>query len=149
MTRLKKWNWSCSCEKVLWAIGDLIIVVLCTFVGLKAKDGLQLEFEFFCIYHNHVISKYDCLVNIFLCFLDILESEEEFNKRTLLILWGVINEVKWNVYLIKGLGDLTCKLLFFLKSKCLRTFFSCIELKLEGIEPTLLEWKSNVLTVRR
>jgi hypothetical protein len=97
ITRLKNWNWNCSWEKVLCAIGDLISVVLWSLVGLKAKDGFFSELLVFCIYHNQVINKYDCLANIFLCFLEMLWPKSVFSKRILLILCGVISEVKWNV----------------------------------------------------
>lgn len=104
--RLKNLNWNCSCEKVLCAMGDLISVVLCTLVGLNAKEGLPVLEWFFWIYHNHVINKYDCFAKIFLVFFDLKGFTGLFSKRIFVILCGVIKDTKEKLYFI--LGNLLC-----------------------------------------
>ena len=100
----------------------------------------------FCKYHNQVISKYDCFTKSFFCLCDWNLLLVLFNNLTLLILCGVIKDEKQKVYFTfcDIRKELDC--IYFFNAV---DWLNVIEFKFEGLEPTLLEWKSNVLTVRR
>ena len=59
------------------------------------------------------------------------------SRRTLVILCGVIREMNENVYLIRA--EILLGFLFFSNIKCCTLYWDNIYIKLEGIEPTLLE----------
>ena len=58
---------NCSWEKVLWAIGALVIVNLDVFLG-KNENPQLLDFlrVFLVTISNQAKSRYDCFINIFL-----------------------------------------------------------------------------------
>ena len=84
----KNCNLTCSCEKVLLAMGVFKKVILYCIVGLKTNEGVIRFFElwFVLIYQNHVKIRYDCFTNNFLKRLLKLFNEFWKIKRMCVIL---------------------------------------------------------------
>ena len=139
---------NCSCENVLCAIGALINVNFVCFVGRIDIVGrivpvLSRE-DPPVIYDTQVSNKYDCLSSSLLEFeFDVLAN----NRRLFCTALGEISDTRDKLYVI--FVELTVSGDFFTRYRRGSEWCILIKVKLAGIEPTLLEWKSNVLTVRR